>query len=303
MSSSNPQPASRLGGVFAPLVTPFRKGQLDLEALRFNLQQLAQTALAGYVVLGSNGEFRSLFDAEQHEVLRVCAEEKGTKTVIAGVSAESTAQVRAAIEQAHNLGFEYAAVQAPSYFSKSMTQPVIKRFFTELADWSPLSLVLYNAPGFLNGIAIAPATVADLARHRVIAGIKDSGPTGPFACIARCEESTESFTVLAGSATFLYPGLQSGAGGGVVSLANAVPRLCCRLYQLFSDGDYPAARTLHNRLVRLNAAVSGSHGVAGVKAAMNLCGYRGGEPRPPIPALSDSDIAAIRNALQREGAL
>ena len=303
MSNSNPQPVSRLGGVFAPLVTPFRHGQLDLEALRFNLQQLAQTALAGYVVLGSNGEFRSLFDAEQHEVLRVCAEEKGDKTVIAGVSAESTEQVRAAIERAHSLGFEYAAVQVPSYFSKSMTQPVVKRFFTELADWSPLSLVLYNAPGFLNGIAIAPATVAELARHRAIAGIKDSGPSGPFACIARCEESAGSFAVLAGSATFLYPALLSGAAGGVVSLANAVPELCCLLYQLFADGGYPAAKSLHNRLLRLNAAVSGSHGVAGVKAAMNLCGYRGGEPRPPIAPLGDSELAAIRSALQREGAL
>lgn len=292
-----------LEGVFAPLVTPFSGDAPDLEALRFNLRRLQPCGLSGYVLLGSNGEFRALAERERTEVLELCATEVTGKRLIAGVSGESVAQVRDHLEQCLALGFDVAAIQPPSYFAKSVTQAVILRFFTELADHSPLPILLYNAPSFLNGVSISPTTMAVLASHPRIAGVKDSGASGPFGYLAACEDSGTAFCVLAGSATVLYPALHAGATGGVVSLGNVVPELCCSLYDLYRAGEYTTARQLHNRIVRLNAAISGSFGVAGVKAAMTLCGYRGGTPRPPLELPAGTELEAIDDALRHAGVI
>lgn len=290
-----------LSGVFAPVVTPFDEDELDVEALRFNLRRLNESSLAGYFVLGTNGEFRSLSSREQELVLNVCLEEAENKILIAGASAESTSQVVASIHRLHEIGFRFVAVQPPSYFGRAVTQETIERFFTSIADESPLKVILYNAPRFLNGVTIAPATVRRLATHHNIVGIKDSGPSGPFSFVSSCGDLESDFSVLAGSATFLYPGLHAGTSGGVVSLANAVPEACCRLFDLFKHGKFSEARELNNRIVKLNAAVSGTHGVAGVKAAMNLCGHRGGNPRPPLSRLSDGEIGSLEAALNESG--
>lgn len=300
MPSERPADEALLG-VFAPVVTPFIGDELDADGLRFNLRKLNESTLSGYFVLGTNGEFRSLSSPEQETVLTICLEETKDKVLIGGASAESTSQVMVAIHRLHEIGFRFVAVQPPSYFGKAVTQETIERFFTSLADQSPLKVILYNAPRFLNGVTIAPATVRRLAAHHNIVGIKDSGPSGPFSFVASCGDLESDFSVLAGSATYLYPGVHAGTSGGVVSLANALPEACCALFDLFRQGEFSEARELHNRIVKLNAAVSGTHGVAGVKAAMDLCGYRGGNPRPPLRGLSDSEIASVDAALNESG--
>jgi 4-hydroxy-2-oxoglutarate aldolase len=85
----------KLSGVVAPVVTPFCSDELALDDLRFNLRKLNETGLAGYFALGSNGEFRSLTDREQIQVLEVFAEEKGEKVVMVGTACESTTMPRA----------------------------------------------------------------------------------------------------------------------------------------------------------------------------------------------------------------
>ncbi len=301
MASEQFPTGPEISGVFAPVVTPFSGDDLDTDGLSFNLRKLNESNLSGYFVLGTNGEFRSLSSREQEVVLNICMEEAKDKVLIGGASAESTSQVITAIHRLHEIGFRFVAVQPPSYFSKAVTQETILRFFTNIADESPLKVILYNAPRFLNGVTIAPATARSIATHHNIVGIKDSGPNGPFSFVASCGDLESDFSVLAGSATFLYPGLQAGTSGGVVSLANAVPEACCALFDLFRQGEFSEAKELHNRIVKLNAAVSGTYGVAGVKSAMNLCGYRGGNPRPPLSGLTDSEIAVVEAALNEAG--
>ncbi len=303
MTNNNTNPSAALSGIFAPVVTPFADGKPDLASLRLNLRSLAQTSLAGYVALGSNGEFRSLSSEQREQVLSVFAEEKQSKLVIVGASAESPVEVQTRLRQLHERGFQFAALQPPSYFGRHVTQRAITRFYHEIADTTPVPLVLYNAPGFLNGVAISPATLSELAEHTGIAGVKDSGPSGPFAYIARIDSWNARFAVLAGSATVLYPALHAGAAGGVVSLANVIPELCCELYELFRSAAYDRARGVHNRIVRLNSAISGTFGVAGVKAAMSMMGYRGGDPAPPLEAPTEAELSTIKTALMREGVL
>jgi 4-hydroxy-2-oxoglutarate aldolase len=123
-----------------------------------------------------------------------------------------------------------------------------------------------------------------------------------------CDESTTlspdsrlfgpHFAVLAGSAEYFLPGLLMGACGGIISLANCFPELCCRLYSEAISGNLDVARQLHAQLHQATRAVSGKHGVAGVKAAMDLAGYRGGAPRRPLRPLTDQQREAMRLRLQ-----
>ena len=291
---------NRLSGVFAPVTTPFRNGVLALDDLRFNLRKLRASSLAGYFALGSNGEFRSMSDSEQVRALEVFAEENGGKTVMVGAACESTRHTIEKTKRAAEMGFAYASILTPSYFARQMTDAALTGFYEAVADASPIPVLLYNAPGFAGGVQLSPKTVNRLAAHPNIAGMKDSSPAGPGRFLAALDRSRE-FHILAGSVSFFYPSLHLGAVGGIISLANALPEPCCELYRLFLAGEYARALDLHFRLARLNSAVSGAHGVAGVKAAMDLAGFYGGEPRHPLLPLADSEREAIRRMIIEEG--
>jgi 4-hydroxy-2-oxoglutarate aldolase len=292
----------RLRGVFAPVVTPFRNDEILLDALRDNLRRLGETDLAGYLALGSNGEFRSLTAREQVDVLEVFADEKRDKVVMVGTGCESTRETIERSAAAASMGFAYASVLTPGYFPKHMDGRALHDHYERIAEAVPIPIVLYNAPGFTGGVHIPPATVCALARHPNIAGMKDSSPAGPARFLSRLDPA-DDFAVLAGSANFFLPALHLGAPGGVVSLANALPDPCCRLYRLFTEGAFDEARALSFRLARLNQAVSGRWGVAGVKAAMELTGLVGGEPRSPLGPVPREAREEMRKAFRAEGFL
>jgi 4-hydroxy-2-oxoglutarate aldolase len=290
----------KLAGVFAPVVTPFQADELSLDDLRFNLQRLNESGLAGYLALGSNGEFRSLTDQEQARVLEVFAQQRGDKVVMVGTSCESTKQTIEKSRMAAKMGFDYVSILPPSYFAKRMDDATLTDYFQRVAEAIDIPVMLYNAPGFAGGVQIPLATLVKLSQHPNIVGMKDSSPAGPGKFLARLDPA-EDFHVLAGSANFFYPSLHLGAAGGVLSLANALPEPCCELYRLFTEGKYDQAQQLHQRLARLNQAVSGAWGVAGVKAAMEIAGLRGGQPRHPLRPLSDTAKDSIRNKMIDEG--
>ncbi|MDP2982460.1 MAG: dihydrodipicolinate synthase family protein [Candidatus Latescibacter sp.] len=290
----------KLTGVFAPVVTPFRNDELMLDDLRYNLRKLADSDLTGYLALGSNGEFRSLSDLEQLHVLEVFAEEKAGKVVMAGTACETTRFTIEKTRKAAEMGFEFASILTPGYFARQMNDAALIGHYEAIADASPIPILLYNAPGFTGGVQLTPRAVIQLSRHANICGMKDSSPTGPDRYLTILDHATD-FHILAGSANFFYASLHLGAVGGIISLANPLPAPCCDLFRLFTEQKFDEALDLHFRLSRLNAAVSGTHGVAGVKAAMNVMGFRGGEPRLPLIPLTDSERDKVREAIIAEG--
>jgi 4-hydroxy-2-oxoglutarate aldolase len=294
------QNKKKLSGVFAPVTTPFSSGEIALEDLRFNLQKLNETDLAGYLALGSNGEFRSLTDEEQTQVLEVCAEEKGEKVVMVGTGCESTKQTIEKSKLACEMGFDYVSILTPCYFPGQIDGPALRAHYERVADSIDVPVLLYNAPGFTGGVEIPVRTVLELSRHPNIVGMKDSSATGPAKFLASLE-TAEDFHVLAGSANFFYPSLHLGAAGGVLSLANVLPGPCCELYRLFTQGRYDEAKELNARLARLNRAISGAWGVAGVKAAMDMAGFKGGGPRHPLRAVTNEGARQIRRQIINEG--
>jgi len=294
------QNKKKLSGVFAPVVTPFNADEPALDDLRYNLKKLNDTDLTGYLALGSNGEFKSLSEKEQVQVLEIFAEEKGDKIIMVGTACESTRQTVAKSKMAAEMGFDYASVLTPSYFPRQIDGAVLKGYYERIADSIDIPVLLYNAPGFTGGMRIPPQTIEELSRHPNIAGMKDSSPEGPGKLLARLDAS-EDFHVLAGSANFFYPCLHLGAPGGVISVANFLPESCCELYRLFTQGRYDEAKEVAFRLSRLNDAISGLWGVAGVKAAMDMAGFRGGEPRHPLRPVTAEGAQKIRQRIADEG--
>jgi 4-hydroxy-2-oxoglutarate aldolase len=166
-------------------------------------------------------------------------------------------------------------------------------YYCDVADAISIPVLAYNAPGF-TGMTLSAKVVERISQHPNIAGMKDTSTGNMSGYLDGC---SDDFDILAGTISTLFTALLLGASGGVVSLANAFPEPCCRLYEHYRSGDVAGARQLHYTLFRLNRSVSGSYGVAGVKYAMEIGGYYGGDPRLPLLPLSDDQRKNISDAV------
>jgi len=290
---------TRMDGVFAPISTPFSENEeLDLDALAFNVERYAATGLLGYLALGSNGENRSLTEEERRDVLRCIVRRKRLdQVVMAGAAYDAQRDTERFLRDAAGLGADFGLVLSPGYFRKQMTDEVLFRYFSTLADASPIPLVLYNAPAFC-GVTLSPALAGRLSSHPNIAGMKDSAAGGIESFL---QFESESFHVLAGSANFLFAAMMGGAIGGTVSLANSFPEMALELFRCGQARDERNGVPLQERVTRINQAIAGPYGPPGVKAAMTLAGYKGGIPRRPLAPLTAAQVEALRAALEKEG--
>jgi 4-hydroxy-2-oxoglutarate aldolase len=286
--------AKRVSGIFTPITTPFLNEEVSIEHLKGNMRIYRDTSLSGFLVLGSNGENKSLTEDEKLKVLETVLEEKAEhQLVMAGSGYESTRQTISFSVKAAELGVDFVSLLTPSYFKKSLTDEAMIGYFTDVAEALPVPVLVYNAPGF-TGMTITPKAIESISRHPNIVGMKDTSPGNIGRYLEVCGDN---FDVLSGTINTLFIGLALGASGGVVSLANAYPHTCCELYERFKSDDIKGARELHFRLFRLNHFVSGRFGVAGVKCAMEVAGYYGGPPRRPLLPLKNEAKALIKNAI------
>lgn len=290
----------KLMGVFAPITTPFlENGEVDYKGLKKNMEFYSNSKIQGYLALGSNGENKSLTNDEKLDVLKIIIENKGKQQVVmAGCIFESTFETIYYAKKMQDLGADYLTLLPPSYFKKQMTDPVLLKYFTDVADAVQTPCLVYNAPQFCGGTTLSVNLVKELAMHPNIFGIKDSstGNIENFLFAAR-----DLFNVMAGSANFFMTTIVMGGTGGVISLANAFPEITNDLYQLVYTRQYEKAFILNEKILRLNKTVSGSGGVAAVKYAMDLAGLVGGNPRLPLLPLDEETKKTIKSKLGAEG--
>ncbi len=258
-----------VSGIFPALTTPFETdGSVSLSGMKHNIGLYNRTGLAGYVVLGSTGE-SVLLSREEADLLLAAVKEAAApgRILIAGTGAESTAETIARTRRAAALG--YRAV----------------------AEASPIPILLYSVPVFTNITLESPEILA-LAQHPNIIGIKDSSGS-----IQRIGEvvagAPPGFQVLTGGAAVIYPALAIGGRGAILALADLLPEKCVELFELFQQGQYEQARQLQLQLVGASKLVVSENGIAGLKFAMDLLGYKGGVPRPPLLPLKEEKKNAI----------
>jgi 4-hydroxy-2-oxoglutarate aldolase len=284
-------------GIYTPIATPFRDdGTVDERALAANVSRWMTTPLTGLVVLGSNGEAASLEEAEADRVVEIVrAGVPSSRPLIAGTGRESTRATIAATRRAAAAGADAALVRTPSFFKPQMTSDAFVRHYTEVADASPVPVLLYNVTLY-TGVNLLPDAVERLAVHPNIVGIKESGSDiGQIAeYVAR---TPDDFTVLAGSATTLVHALCAGCDGAILALASLAPAECVSMATLVRERRLDEATTLQRRLMPLARSVGTTYGVPGLKAALELKGYAGGPPRPPLRPVSSEVVDIIRRQL------
>ena len=162
----------RVTGIFTPISTPFAAdGTVDHDGLRRNVSRWMTTPLAGLVVLGSNGEAVHLDEAEADEVIAtVRAGVPRDRPLLAGTGQESTRATIAATRRAAALGADAVLVRTPAFFKPQLTTDVFVRHYEEIADASPVPVLLYNVTLY-TGVNLLPDAVERLARHPNIVGI------------------------------------------------------------------------------------------------------------------------------------
>ena len=290
-------------GVYVPVPTPFRGEDVAVDRLKANFAKWNATDLAGYVVLGSTGEFPMLSEAERDTVLGAAREAiPRNKVFLAGTGANSTLHTIRQTKRAAAIGADAAIVITPHYFTKAFAQPAAQvRHYLAVAEASPIPVMLYNFP--LNtGINLEPETVARIAEHPNVCGIKDSSGNVPQAAHT-IHLTPKSFHVLVGSAAALLPALPIGASGGILALANIAARELCEVYALAREGRWEEAKALAARMMLADRGVAGRYGIGGLKAALDLQGLYGGPCRAPLATPDGDTIEEIKESLASAGLL
>ncbi len=287
----------RLDGVFAPLPTPFDdEGRVDQHRLRAALPHWVDSPLTGFVMLGTNGEAGLLSEGEAAAVIATArAGIPAGRLLIAGAARESTLHTIAAVKTAAELGADAVIVRTPMYFKGQMNGASLERYYTAVADASPVPVLLYSFTA-ATGVTLQPDVVMKLAQHPNVRGIKESGSDIPHLSDLVALTLPE-FAVLAGSASTFQAALATGVTGGILALAGLLPEPCVRLFDLMRSGQYEAARVLQRQLLPLARLIASAWGVAGLKAALALRGVDVGLPRPPLEPAPPEALDALRAAL------
>ncbi len=285
-----------LNGIYPPIVTPFLKEDVAYHYLTKNIEKLNKSGIKGIVVLGSNGENVFLSEEEKIEVVQtVITSASKEMTIIVGSGCESTRETIHLTNKMAKLGAHAALIVTPSYYGSKMNDESLINYYSNVAEKSEIPILLYNVPKF-TGVNVSKEAVSTLSKHPNIVGIKDS--SGNVNQLGQYLNRVDSdFNVLVGTAGALFGALTLGCKGGVLALANIVPEKCVEIYQLVQEGKIKEARDLQLRMIPVNYAITATYGISGLKYAMDLLGYQGGEVRSPLLPAKPGEQEKIRNIL------
>lgn len=297
-------------GIIAPIQVFFHQEteELDIETIGKHAVRLARAGVAGIATNGSNGEAVYLSTEERATVTittRQALDAAGFSyvSIMVGASDQSVIGTLKLCRDAAASGGDTALVMVPSFFKWAMDSAAIERYFQQVADKSPLPIVIYNYPAAVAGIDLDSELMERLASHPNIIGIKFTcGNVGKLARVARATqavsdahlvvEGTSPFFAYAGIADFILPSVVVGGSGAVVGAANVFPRACVNVYQLAIKGRYEEAREAQQQLAQADWSLT-KRAIPGFKAILqNYHGY-GGVPRQPMAALTREEASQL----------
>lgn len=292
-----------LRAVFPPMPTPFADGDVDPAAIQHNIARWMEAGLGGVLVLGTNGEAPLLDDHEADRVVEAArASVPRDRTLLVGIGRESTVSTIRAARRAAELGADAVIARTPSLYRAQITPATLIAHYTAIADASRVPVLLYNYPAF-TGVNLSPETIGKLAQHPNVAGVKETSTDGgQFAEMAALVP--DRFTIMSGSAPGAYAALCAGARGAILAVACVAPGACIELMELVRAGRFADALHVQQRFMSLARAVTSGFGIAGLKVALDLAGYKGGAPRPPLAPISrdgEEQIRALLAQLARLG--
>ncbi|KAL7267959.1 hypothetical protein RUND412_009436 [Rhizina undulata] len=292
-----------LPGVYAPTVAFFDPAteELDIPTIRKHTVRLAEAGLVGLVTQGSNGEAVHLSHSERRDITaatREALDDAGyhSMPVIVGCGGQST---RETIELCHDAllsGGDYAMILPPAYYKQLYTAQSQFEFFTDVADESPIPILIYNYPGAVAGIDLDSDVVTKLSKHPNIIGCKlTCGNTGKLCRVAN--DAPIGFMTMGGSSDFTLQTLVAGGNGIIGGLANIAPRACAEVFNLYVSGKIQEAKVMQAVVGRGDwGAIKG--GVVGTKSCLRTCFGYGGHGRKPLPRPTPEQDAAYKADFQ-----
>lgn len=288
-----------LRGILLPTTTPFdQSGEIDFSSLRVNLDKWSQTGISGFVLLGSTGERVHLNEREYLQTIETARAATSTNLAfIVGAGQQSTLGTISEIKNAAHAGADAVLVITPHFYRTVITQETLVSYYMAVADEAPVPVLLYSMPP-LTGIKIEPETVGRLSRHENIIGVKDS--SNDIAGFSQTVKSCPSdFAVMTGNGTVLLDAMRAGATGAILAVGCVVPEVCVEIFRAFHASEEEHASTLQSKLTPLATAVTTKFGIGGLKAALDLAGYRGGNVRAPLRPADEAARAEIAALLDR----
>ncbi|HAH33117.1 MAG TPA: 4-hydroxy-tetrahydrodipicolinate synthase [Elusimicrobia bacterium] len=288
-------------GCFTAIITPFKNGGIDSEALKKIVHFQLKGGVAGLVPCGSTGEAATLSPEEYFEVVKLTVEEAGGKAaVVPGVGTNSTAKSVEMARKVSALGVDGLLAVVP-YYNKP-TQGGMIAHFSELARATSLPIILYNIPG-RTGVNMLPATVLALRRKfSNIVGIKEaSGNLDQVSEIINVLD--KDFTVMSGDDSLTLPMMSVGARGVISVVSNIAPAETAKMCALFLKGGAGRAAKTHHSLFPLIKSLFIETNPIPVKYAASLLGLCGYEPRLPLTPLSIGNRAVVKKYMVKTGVL
>ena len=298
-------------GIYAPTQVFFHPEieDLDVETTARHAVRLAQAGVVGIITNGSNGEAVYLSSQERVEVTRLTrhaldAAGFSKTSLIVGASDQSVRGTLQLCREAAEAGGDAVLLMVPSFFKWAMNTPAIERYFTKVADESPLPVIIYNYPAAVAGIDIDSDCLIRLAKHPNIIGTKFTcGNVGKLARVVRATASVSElhpersstgtpYFSFAGIADFITPMVAAGGSGAIVGAANVFPRACVRVYNLAVDGKLEEAMRAQHELAEADWSLT-KRAIPGFKAILESYHGYGGSPREPMARLSEEDAEKL----------
>lgn len=294
---------SLMPGVYVPTVTFFKEcsEDLDLDVIAKHAVRLAKAGVAGLTTQGSNGEAVHLSHEERKLVTRTtrtALDDAGYHSlpVIVGCGSQSTRETIELCREALASGGDYALVLPPSYYKPMYRSDALIEFFQDVAEASPVPILIYNYPGAVAGIDMDSDVITQLAKHPNIVGCKlTCGNTGKLGRIAAAVDAAtpsdngSGFMCMGGSADFTLQTIVVGGSGVICGLGNVTPKACVQVIELYAAGKLAEAKKLQAVVARGDwAAISG--GIVGTKSALNTYYGYGGIARKPLPSPTAQEV-------------
>ena len=287
-------------GAFTAMVTPFRNGEVDVEALEGMVEFQIQNGIHGLVPCGTTGETPALSEAEDRVVIEtVVRVANGRVPVVAGTGSNSTDMAIKYTRMAEEAGAD-GSLQVAPYYNKP-TQEGLFRHFAAVAENTSLPLVLYNIPG-RTSVTINADTIGRLAETPNVVGVKESTLSMNMASDIRAL-CGEEFAILSGDDPVTLP-LMALGGVGVISVAsNVAPAAVSDMVRNLLDGNWERGRELHYALLPLFRALFVETNPIPVKSAASILGLCSDEMRLPMVPLSGENLAMLQQVMDESAAL
>ena len=286
-------------GSMPALVTPFKGGEIDFDALDALVDWQIEEGSQGIVPVGTTGESPTLSHGEHEAVVEaVVRRASGRVPVIAGAGSNNTDEALRFVRHAKEVGADGALVVTP-YYNKP-TQAGMVAHFGAVAEVG-LPILIYNIPG-RSAVDMTPETMGELARLPAIVGVKDA--TGDLARVSQQRITCGVDFVQVSGEDATAHGFNAQGGTGCISVTcNVAPRLLRQMQDACASNDYAEALVIQDRLMPLHQAIFAEPGLVGVKHALSLVGRCEDETRLPLVPATDGTKARIADAMRHAGLL